>query len=196
MELALCILYGSLLLELIFFHVPSVANTQVFFNNDPSVLINYNNYQYVFKWSKQQKVLYLIIPHILNILAFFFPLLMVFFHKNAWNTMATIGVFIAILGRLFSFYAMLQIRKNNSQENGQFELHTNEIFSISRNPIQLGMYLFYIGICMINFEYFLLIPFLIYFFYNDFRIKIEEDFLEVKFKEAYFNYKFKTRRYL
>ena len=34
------------------------------------------------------------------------------------------------------------------------------------------------------------IPFLIYFFYNDFRIRIEEDFLEVKFKDAYFNYKY------
>ena len=196
MELALCILYGSLLLELIFFHVPSVANTQVFFTNDPSVLNNYNNYKYVFKWSQLQKVFYLIIPHILNIHAFFFPLLVIFFQENAWNTMATIGVFIAILGRLLSFYAMLQIRKNNSQENGQFELHTNGIFSISRNPIQLGMYFFYIGVCLINLNYFLIIPFLIYFFYNDFRIKIEEDFLEVKFKETYCNYKFKTRRYL
>jgi protein-S-isoprenylcysteine O-methyltransferase Ste14 len=196
MTIAFCLLYGSLLLELAFFHVPSVANTQVFFTNDKTIIENYNKYQYVFRWSKKKKILCFVIPHVLNLLSFFFPLLLLFFHQNSWNNWSTIGLIIAIIGRFLSFFSMLEIRKNNSQKDSEFTLHTQGIFSISRNPIQLGMYVFYIGICLINFKYLLIIPFLFYFFYNDFRIHIEEDFLEVKFKELYTDYKLKTKRYL
>lgn len=196
MELIVSILYVSLLLELNFFHVPSVANTHVFFTDNLNIINDYNKYQYVFKWNKQQKFLFLLIPHLLNIIAFFTPLLLAFFIEKEWSFFIVFGVLLAIIGRVISFYAMLQIRKNNSQQNKDFTLHTKGIFSISRNPIQLGMYIFYIGLITIISHWILIFTLLFYFLYNDFRIKIEEDFLEVKFKELYKNYKLKTRRYL
>lgn len=196
MVLIITIFYLSLIMELLFFHTPSVANTHVFFTKDEAVINQYNQYQYVFKWSKGKKIILLLIPHFINVLAFFMPLLFIYFSQKTNSTFILLGTIIAIIGRLFSFISMLQIRQNNSQKNGQFTLHTSGVFSFSRNPIQLGMYVFYIGICLINFKAILALCFLFYFFYNDFRIKIEEDFLEVKFKNLYRQYKLKTRRYL
>ena len=196
MELTIVFLYVTLLLELVFFHVPSVANTSVFFTNNLSTINQYNHYQYVFRWSNRKKIIWLLIPHVINIVVFFVPLLCLFFEKKHSVILLNIGVIMAFTGRLISFLSMLQIRQGNLQKENDFRLHTTGFFSFSRNPIQVGMYLFYLGICLINFNPMLLLCFLFYFFYNDFRIKIEEDFLEVKFKEHYIHYKLKTRRYL
>lgn len=196
MAITICLLYGSLLIELVLFHVPSVANTHVFFTKEGSIINGYKKYQYVFSWSKQKKFWLLTLPHILNVFAFFLPLLLVFFAKGNWSIFATMGLLVALFGRIISFFSMLVIRKKNSQKEGYFTLHSTGIFSFSRNPIQMGMYFLYVGICLVNFHWILIFSFLFYFFYNNFRIKIEEDFLEMKFKGLYLNYKLKTRRYL
>ena len=86
------------------------------------------------------------------------------------------------------------IAQYQMSSNWRIDLVTTGIFSISRNPIFLGMIVSLIGI-------FLIIPNALTFcltvmtyFIIQIQIRLEEEFLEKQHKADYINYKFKTRR--
>ena len=188
------ILYASILLELMLLHVPSVANTQVFFKKKKSYT-DYPTYGYIFDWSLTKKIVLLAIPHIINMVAIILPLVYLIVGKYSVGLIAWVGIGIALIGRLFTIVATLRIRKMNSQIGDDFTLHTDGPFAISRNPILVGMYIFYWGMAIVVLEWPVYLAGLFYMGYSHFKVLIEEDFLKVKFQD--FNeYLTKSKRYL
>lgn len=94
---------------------------------------------------------------------------------------------------------MAQYQMSNSwrigiDEKNKTELVTKGIFSVSRNPIFLGMIISVLGL-------FLIIPTALSFcllvttyFIIQIQIRLEEDFLEKQHSQTYINYKLKTKR--
>lgn len=94
-------------------------------------------------------------------------------------------------------FAQFQMSSNwriGIDEKNKTDLVTTGIFSISRNPIFLGMIVSLIGIFFIipNALTFCLV--VLTYFVIQIQIRLEEEFLEKQHKTDYINYKFKTRR--
>lgn len=115
------------------------------------------------------------------------------------QTIVSIGLIILHISIIWIVIAQIQMRQSwriGIDEKNKTELITSGLFSISRNPIFLGM----IG-SMIGF--FLLIPnsltfclMTTSFIVIQIQIRLEEEFLEREHKQNYINYKLKTRRLL
>lgn len=189
------LLFLSLLVELTCFHVPSVANTQVFFTSHEEKINMYSKYRNIFYWSKNKKIVLLLIPHFVNMTVFIIPLYYLFSTNPSINFWSVAGFMVALIGRSFTFYSMIYLRNNNSQNNDDFTLHDKGPFSKMRNPGLTGMLLFFLGLYMIWPSIIMAIALLYYFCYNHFRILIEEDFLKVMYKEKYNHYFKKVNRY-
>jgi protein-S-isoprenylcysteine O-methyltransferase Ste14 len=189
------ILYLSLVIELTCFHVPSVANTGVFFKDDNEIINQYSQYKWIFSWSKRKKIILLLIPHFINMTVFFIPLFYLLFEETSLNSFSILGLIVAISGRLITFYSMYFIRKNNSQIDNDFTLHDSGPFSTIRNPGMTGMILFFVGLTAIWPSILMVCALIYYIFYNHFRILIEEDFLKVMYKDKYCEYIKKANRY-
>ncbi len=76
-------------------------------------------------------------------------------------------------------------------------LQTNGIYSVTRNPMYLGLSFLYIGIGLLigNWWTFILMPVLI-FIINNYVIKKEEQYLLRAFGSGFTDYKLKTRRWI
>lgn len=195
--------YSTLLIELVFFHVPSVANTQNFFSKSKNYqFVNSKLIQDIYNWSFFKKVLLLFIPMVIVQIYFFVPLLYFYPEANSFLLIKPpfkielIGVIFIILGRIITFGSMLYIRKENKQKENSFKLHTNGIFHYSRNPGLDGMFLFFIGFGLIFPTLLIWIGLIFYVLYMFFRVRIEEEFLKELFKHAYIDYCLKTKRFL
>ena len=177
--------YFSLLLELTLFRVPSKVG---FFEN--------------FKRQKsKRKGLFRTILILLGFATFLYPAFYLVFFKtdnpysdSVYNLI--LAIFLIVFGRLLSLVAVFRIRKKNTQKENHFYLHTDGIYKISRNPIQVGLYLFLIGLWLLFSSYVFLVGILIYIIYMHFMIKLEEDFLRNRFGETYKFYCSCTKRYL
>ncbi len=120
-------------------------------------------------------------------------------HYLKSDTLLIAGMFIMHLSLAWIIVAQFQM--NNSWRIGIDETHKTElvtkgIFSISRNPIFLGMIASMLGI-------FLVIPNMLSFFLAictyiiiQVQIRLEEEFLQRQHGEAYQAYRRKTRRLL
>lgn len=195
--------YLTLVIELVFFHVPSVANTKNFFVKSKNYqAVNSELIQTIYQWSFAKKVLVLFIPMILINSYFFIPFL--YFHSMADSFQflkppfgfQLLGVFFIVVGRGITFGSMLYLRIENKQKNNSFKLHTKGIFKFSRNPGLDGMFLFFIGFGLIFPTFISWIGFVCYFLYMLFRVRIEEEFLKELFKQEYIDYCLKTKRFL
>jgi protein-S-isoprenylcysteine O-methyltransferase Ste14 len=189
------LLFLSLVVELTCFHVPSVANTQVFFTADENTINKYDKYKNIFYWSKRKKIVFLLIPHFVNMTVFIIPLYHLFSRIPIINFLSVTGIIVAMIGRGFTFYSMIYLRNNNSQNNDDFTLHEKGPFSKMRNPGLTGMLLFFLGLTMVWPSVLMVLALVFYFCYNHFRILIEEDFLKVMYKENYYQYFQKVNRY-
>ena len=109
---------------------------------------------------------------------------------NTWNLLSIIGVSGAIFGRVITTLGALTLK--SSQSN----LKTKSIFSFSRNPISLGMYVTFLGLILTCSEWWLLVAFIFYMINIDLKITLEERALVTKYGRPYIEYKSKTPRYL
>ena len=91
-----------------------------------------------------------------------------------------------------SFLFLKEIKRHKINE----ELIITGIFKYSRNPCQTGLYISYLGFLLIFPSLLFAICFVITLIYMNFKIELEEDYLNQKFKKDYQHYKKKTRRYL
>ena len=207
-SILLLLAYISLLIELVFFPVPSVASTyQLSYQAQASATgaEMKGALQKVRSWSLLKKVFLLVLPAMINIATFVLPL--VFLWRPAlldkcWpvfqpaNLFTYLGLILVVIGRLITFGSVLKIRKNNSQLGEDFQLHENSFFSLSRNPGLIGMYLMIAGLCLIFPSLYLMVGLVFYIGYMHFKILLEEDFLANQFGQSYLNYQSKTKRYL
>ena len=91
-------------------------------------------------------------------------------------------------------YQMSNSWRIGIDEKNKTELVTKGIFSVSRNPIFLGMIISVLGLFMIvptALSFCLLIT---TYFIIQIQIRLEEEFLEKQHSQTYINYKLKTKR--
>jgi protein-S-isoprenylcysteine O-methyltransferase Ste14 len=91
-------------------------------------------------------------------------------------------------------YQMSNSWRIGIDEKNKTDLVTKGIFSVSRNPIFLGMIISVLGLFMIvptALSFCLLIT---TYFIIQIQIRLEEDFLEKQHSQTYINYKLKTKR--
>ncbi len=127
----------------------------------------------------------------------FIPLGRSFFHTT---TSRIVGTVIVATGVLFVFPALRQFfRTGNSVVTIKpaNSLQTTGIYSITRNPMYVGLLLFYTGLVFIvgNWWTFILIPMLVI-LVQQYIIKREEKYLARRFGQPYSDYKTKVRRWL
>lgn len=200
--------YLSLLVELVFFPVPSVASTyQLAYQPLESTKGSEfkGELDAVRSWSSLKKVFLLVLPALLNVIVFLLPIGFILFPLllqkmfpmfQSPNWLLGFGILLVLLGRLLTFGSALRLRKENSQKGDDFQLHDESVFQLSRNPILLGMYIMILGFYLIFPSIIFGLGILFYIFYMHFKVLLEEDFLEHHFGKPYVDYKTKTRRYL
>ena len=113
------------------------------------------------------------------------------------QTLTIIG--LALIHIALVWITIAQFQMSNSwrigiDEKNKTELVIKGVFSISRNPIFLGMIISILGLFMIvptALSFCLLIT---TYFIIQIQIRLEEDFLEKQHRQEYINYKLKTRR--
>ena len=106
------------------------------------------------------------------------------------------GIILLIIGRMITIKSVLAIRKNNDQKGDSFQLQKTGLFKKSRNPIQVGMYIFGAGLILLFPSIFFFLGMVFYALYMHYKILIEEKFLEQKFGDSYAHYISETARYL
>lgn len=113
-----------------------------------------------------------------------------FFIAPLFIGIGVLSIFPAIIRFLRTKNTLVTILPANS-------LQTKGIYTISRNPMYLGLLFLYTGIALIkgNWWTFILIPLLIYVI-NQLIIIKEERYLERAFGQDYLNYKLKVRRWI
>ncbi len=110
-----------------------------------------------------------------------------------------VGIIIAILGDIvfvISVWTMKDSWRAGVSPTDKTELVTTGIYQISRNPAFLGFDLVYIGVCLMFFNWVLLLVsvFAMLMFHLQI-VNVEEDFLLDSFGEEYISYKKKVNRY-
>jgi protein-S-isoprenylcysteine O-methyltransferase Ste14 len=103
-------------------------------------------------------------------------------------------IHIALLWISIAQFQMSTSCRIGIDENNKTKLVTNGIFSISRNPIFLGMIVSVFGFFMIIPKAILLCIIVVTYIVIQIQIRLEEDFLSRQFGEEYIQYKSKTRR--
>ena len=205
-SLIIVIAYISIILEIVFFSVPSVAATHKLFSTDKRHIDTSGLLGKVRQFSSARKFIVLYVPNILSVIAFIIPLVLIFspglnaylYPLNFLNSdyLRIIGVILIITGRGVSLSAVPLIKGKNGQINTDVSLITGGVFTFSRNPIALGMLLTFLGILFIVPSFILLFGFLIYAANLHFRILLEEEFLMSRYGNQYEKYLRKARRYL
>lgn len=110
-----------------------------------------------------------------------------------------LGIVTAILGDIvfvISVWTMKDSWRAGVSPTDKTELVTTGIYQISRNPAFLGFDLVYVGICLMFFNWVLLLVsvFAMLMFHLQI-VNVEEDFLLDSFGEDYIAYKKKVNRY-
>ena len=110
-----------------------------------------------------------------------------------------VGIIIAILGDIvfvISVWTMKDSWRAGVSPTDKTELVTTGIYQISRNPAFLGFDLVYIGVCLMFFNWVLLLVsvFAMLMFHLQI-VNVEEDFLLEFFGEEYISYKKNVNRY-
>lgn len=106
-----------------------------------------------------------------------------------------LGSGFLLFGSIWSLVAVVQL-KAFRKNYGNNSLETNGLFSISRNPITLGIYCTSVGLVLILPSVVMITGFLLTILHFHQSVKLEEYYLESVHGEVYTNYKTEVARYL
>jgi protein-S-isoprenylcysteine O-methyltransferase Ste14 len=113
------------------------------------------------------------------------------------QSLKIVGIILIHLSLLWIGIAQYQMSTSwriGIDEKNDTELVTKGIFSISRNPIFLGMIVSVLGLFLITPNALTFFLTLSTYFVIQIQIRLEEEFLEKKHNTDYSNYKLKTKR--
>lgn len=196
--------YGSLLFELTALHVPSVASTRAIWSRSGAVEVAYSPpYRRVFRLSRPQKLLLFMLPLLVTYGVYLYPLM------TLWGSRDPLGdhlittsilsdglaAFLIVAGRAITLASVLTIRSDGRGAADAPALYTDGPFRHSRNPGLVGMYVFVTGLWLAGPSLVMLAGMLVYFLHMDFKVRMEEDYLQNQFREAYSAYRRRTSRY-
>ena len=125
---------------------------------------------------------------------YYFPIPISYLSFSTFKIIGLILIHISLIWIGIAQYQMSNSWRIGIDEKNKTELVIKGVFSISRNPIFLGMIISILGLFMIvptALSFCLLIT---TYFIIQIQIRLEEDFLEKQHRQEYINYKHKTRR--
>lgn len=193
--------YLSLVLEMTVFAIPSEASTlQILGKRDAAAGGNlaHARAQHVLS-----KVVRYFLPTAVGVLLFLLPLFVACFPGLRDYVLCpvdtgfvglVVGLSMVVLGRLVTFTAVLQLRRR--LHPGTHALQRDGVFRFSRNPILLGMYLFYLGNAVWLPSPLLWVGFLLYAGNMHRRVLMEEGYLRDRFGDDYRSYLADVPRYV
>ena len=189
--------YASLALELILVPVPSVASARSLAKTTKGAGLQ--------RWFGFAR---LYAPVILNLVVFAIPLVQAVLRlvsgaidrDISWPWSMGIGALLLLGGRALTVVSALAMRRAASlrllQGSLDVNLKTSGPFARSRNPGLLGMYLFALGILVLQPNAWFALGLIHYLWHMHRKIRIEERFLQGKYGAAYEHYLMQTRRYV
>ena len=119
------------------------------------------------------------------------------FHKRSVKIAGIIFLMIALFFLVRSLRQFIKSKNTLVTIKPSSSLQANGIYSLTRNPMYVGLAIVYLGIsCLIgNWWNIILFPLLL-FIVQEYIIKSEEKYLERRFGQVYLDYKSKVRRWL
>lgn len=193
--------YLSLVLEMTVFALPSEASTLQLFTGEAEA--GDQRLAAARRRSAWAKVACYLLPTAVGVLLFVLPLATLFWEPlvglllplaETSPAMVSLGLGMILAGRALTSVAVLQLRREHRR--GQHELQPAGVFRFTRNPILLGMYLFYLGNCVWLPSPVLVTGFFLYAWNMHRRVLMEEDFLSARLGAAYTRYLDAVPRYL
>lgn len=117
--------------------------------------------------------------------------------ERSFVQLAGVGIFIvAFIWTAIAQYQMSKSWRIGIDYEEKTELVNSGVFSISRNPVFLGVLLSYFGTFLIAPNTLSFSVLLVIFFIIQTQIRLEEEYLENVHKQAYINYRSIVRRWL
>ena len=195
--------YASLLLELTALHVPSVASSRAIWTGPRDAGVAYSpSYRRVFALSRPAKLLRFFLPLLITWGVYLYPLVTRWgvrdpFGDHLFATSVLSDALAACLilaGRAVALVTAVTLRSAGGGD-GDAALRTQGVFSHSRNPGLVGMFAFVAGLWLAGPSLAMLAGMVIYALHMDFKVRMEEDYLQNRFAESYGEYRRRTRRY-
>ena len=193
--------YLSLVLEMTVFAIPSEASTlQILGKREAATGGNLARARAQRLLSKVWRYF---LPTAVGVLLFVLPLCVAIFPAlrdyalcplDTGSSGLVVGLSMVMLGRFITFTAVVQLRRR--LHRGTHTLQQHGVFRFSRNPILLGMYLFYLGNAVWLPSPLLWVGFLLYAGNMHRRVLMEEGYLRNRFGEAYGSYLAEVPRYV
>ena len=196
--------YASLALELTVLHVPSIASSSSIWSRPPAVEAAYSpSYRALFSMSCPKKVMLFGLPVLVIYGVYLYPLLTLWGppdplgdHVLATSVISNaLAALLIVVGRVITLGSVLTLRKESRRAAAAPVLHTGGPFRHSRNPGLVGMYVFVAGLWLAGPSLTMLGGILIYVIYMDFKVRMEEDYLQNRFGGSYQAYRQSASRY-
>ncbi len=211
--------YGTLILELVVFPIPSEASTyQLFFKAEGDGNDGHRDatassegpgadprssdaLSQARSRSALIKFVRFFLPTAFGVLLFLIPLVALPWPKILdflgplpnWR-IPVLGITLVVAGRLLTFLSVLQLRP--SKKGGAGITRPRGFFAFSRNPGLVGMYSFYLGICFLFPCILLFLGFFPYVLNMHQRVLMEESYLLETLGSGYREYFDRVPRYL
>jgi protein-S-isoprenylcysteine O-methyltransferase Ste14 len=201
MELANVIVlsaYGSLVLELTVFPIPSEASTLGLLTRGREDTATSDALSQARNRSLGEKVWRFLLPTTIGVALFLLPLLAIWWpqHRQVFFPMTldafvNVGLVIIVAGRLLTAWSVLQLRSAKRHASIPAGL-----FTYSRNPGLVGMFAFYLGLCLAFGGPWLWLGIPIYFCNMHHRVRLEEVQLTATHGNRWLHYQQHVARYL
>lgn len=132
------------------------------------------------------------IAYLINIITTLLLLIVPFFLKiNLQGIVAVTGLFLFSLGLVLYSAAVIQFAKPNASA-----MNTKGLYRISRNPMYVAFFIYFLGCCILTRSWIFFIILLIFQASVHFLIISEERWCMDRFGDAYKNYMSRVRRYI
>ncbi|MCA8974030.1 MAG: methyltransferase domain-containing protein [Planctomycetes bacterium] len=192
--------YVSYLAEITLFPVPSEASTWQLFSPSANARQPDEGGRLAVAQRRPvwHKVLFFLLPTAVCVALFLVPLLCLLLPEagaalscQRSSTFAIPGAALIVIGRAVTFGSMLILRR--AQRAGR---RPGVPFTLSRNPGLVGMFTFYIGLCLVFGSWLLWIGLPFYVLNMHFRVRLEEAHLQARYGAAFIDYVAAVPRYL
>jgi protein-S-isoprenylcysteine O-methyltransferase Ste14 len=120
------------------------------------------------------------------------------FLPEGWGLpLGLIVIFVAVNIKLFAAREMVRVKTHLDIRKPANDIATSGVYSVSRNPLYIGMILLNIGIgCIVDSLWIFLLSAVLAVTLQNGVVEPEEAYLEQKFGEKYLRYKAKVRRWI
>jgi protein-S-isoprenylcysteine O-methyltransferase Ste14 len=197
-DITILLAYGTLVIELTVFPIPSEASTLSLLRHDHQEKPLTDALSKARERSRSSKLLRFFLPTTIGICLFAMPLLATLwpqlraaFFPIGLEEVTTLGLAFIIAGRLLTFSSVLQLRSAKRRK-----CIPNGLFIYSRNPGLVGMFIFYIGLCLTLGGPWLWLGLPLYFTNMHHRVLLEEAQLTATHGDSWREYLQRAARYL